>query len=235
MILYRQLDDAYRRVRRQPRPAWLDDTGAVCVDDAIAAIRADRPDPTNSDRVLRTLVEIGRQAPDALTVALYALAPKLRIRLGRTVTDEYRTDVLTDLALVLLDSSLTGPRLAARVVNRAHNRAHKADRRIRTHGIVNVMTVTVREPEHFVRVGSDDEDVAAIAAHRADLCRFHEAVQHRIDEGRLTPAAWEAYRDHRLRRAVDPDAPVCSDHERITASRTATKLARMVDTYLHAA
>jgi len=34
---------------------------------------------------------------------MYALAPRLRIRLGRAVTDEYRHDVLTDLALVLLD------------------------------------------------------------------------------------------------------------------------------------
>jgi hypothetical protein len=235
MILYRQLDDAYRRLRRQPCPVWLGDVCEGGLDGAVAAIRCDRPDSTDSDRVLRTMVEIGRREPDAMTVVLYALAPKLRTRLARTVTDEYRTDALTDLAFVLLDSSFDGARLAARIVNRAHNRAYKGDRRSRTHGTVNVMTVSPREPQHFVRVRSHDEDVATAAVRRADLARFHAAVRARIGEGRLSPAAWAAYRDHRLRRAIDPGAPVCSDHQRITASRAATKLAPLIDMYLHAA
>jgi hypothetical protein len=214
---------------------WLGDVCEGGVDGAVAVIRCDRPDSTDSDRVLRTLVEIGRRWPDAMTVVLYALAPNLRARLARTVTDEYRTDALTDLAFVLHDSSLAGARLAARVVNRAHNRAYKADRRSRTHGTVNVMTVTPREPQHFVRVRSHDEDVATVAAQRADLARFHAAVRERIGEGRLSTAAWAAYRDHRLRRAIDPDAAVCSDHQRITASRAATKLIPLINTYLHAA
>ncbi|HEX6237461.1 MAG TPA: hypothetical protein VFZ68_09710 [Acidimicrobiales bacterium] len=235
MNLYRQLDDTYQQIRRKPVPIWLAGSGPDDLDRAVAAIRADVPDSTASDNVLRHLIDVGRREPEAMTVALYALAPKLRARLGRTVTDEYRSDVLTQLAFVLLDSPVDGTRLAARLVNRAHNRAHKADRRTRTHGIVNVTTVAPYGPEHFERVHSHDGDVAAIVAERVDLARFHAAVGDAIASGRLSEAAWGAYLEHRLRRAVDPDAPVSSSHQRITASRTARKLTPLVETYLHAA
>jgi hypothetical protein len=235
MDLYRRLDDAYRRLRRRPRPGWLADVCVGDVDDAVTIIRRDQPDSTDSDRLLNALVHVGRDEPDALTVALYALVPKLRSRLARTVTDDYRSDVLTDLAFVLLDGSLDGPRLAARVVNRAHSRAHKAVQRTRIHGNVNVTAVAPREPEHFNRLRAHDVDVAASVARRVDLARFHVAVQTAIDRGDLSALAWAAYCDHRLRRVLDPDARVCSGSERITASRTARKLIPLVDAYLHAA
>jgi hypothetical protein len=235
MNLYQQLADTYQRLSRRSRPTWLTEVFAGDLDDAVTTIRNDHPDPTGSDRVLRALIYVGRKEPDALTVALYALAPKVRTRLARTVTDDYRSDVLTDLAFVVLDSPLDGPRLAARLVNRAHNRAHKAVQRTHTHGTVNVTTIAPRDPEHFTRSRAHDEDVAATAARRVDLARFHAAVQGAIDRGQLTEVAWAAYCDHRLRRALDPDAPVCSSHERITASRTGRKLTPLIDTYLHAA
>jgi hypothetical protein len=236
MNLYQQLADAYQRVSRRPRPTWLTEVFAGGLDDAVTTIRSDQPDPAASDHLLRALICIGRQeVPDALTVALYALAPRLRTRLARTFTDDYRSDVLTDLAFVLLDSQLDGPRLGTRLVNRAHTRAHKAVQRTHTHGTVNVTTIAPRDPELFNRSRAHDEDVAATVARRVDLTRFHAQVQDAIDRGLLTEVAWAAYCDHRLRRALDPDAPVCSSHERITASRTARKLTPLIDTYLHAA
>ncbi|MGH9228918.1 MAG: hypothetical protein ACRD07_09350 [Acidimicrobiales bacterium] len=235
MNLYHRIDDGYRRLRGRPRPGWLTEVFAGDLDDAVTIIRRDQPDSTDSDRLLSALIQVGREEPDALTIALHALAPKLRTRLARTVTDDYRSDVLTDLAFVLLDGSLDGPRLAARVVNRAHSRAHKAVQRTRLHGTVNVTTVAPRGPEHFNRLQAHDEDIAATVARRVDLARFHVAVQTAIDRGDLSELAWAAYCDHRLRRVLDPDARVCSGHERITASRTARKLIPLIDTYLHAA
>jgi hypothetical protein len=235
MNLYQQLTDAYDQLGRWPRPTWLRAVFAGDLDDVVTAIRRDQPNPTASDGLLRALICTGRQVPDALTVALYALAPRLRTRLARTVTDDYRSDVLTDLAFVLLDSPLDGPRLAVRLVNRAHTRTHKATRATHTRGTINIMTVAPRDPERFNRSQAHDEDIAASVARRVDLARFHTAVQSAIARGDLSKAAWAAYSDHRLRRALDPDAPVCSSHERITASRTARKLAPIVDTYLHAA
>jgi hypothetical protein len=235
MNLFQQLADAYERVSRRPRPTWLTEVVAGDFADAVTTIRSDQPDPTASDGLLRALICIGRQEPDALTVALYALAPRLRTRLARTVTDDYRSDVLTDLAFVLLDSPLDGPRLAARVVNRAHNRAYKAIQRTHTHGTVNITTIAPRDPEHFNRSRTHDEDIAATVARRVDLARFHAAIQSAINRGHLSELAWAAYCDHRLRRALDPDARVCSSHERITASRTARKLTPIIDTHLHAA
>lgn len=120
MNLYRQLDHAYQHLTRHPRPAWLAAAVPGCdLDDAVAVIRHAKRDTTDADTMLRTLISVGRREPDALTVALHALAPRLRAHLGRTITDDYRSDVLTELAVVLVDSPLDRPRLADRLVNRA--------------------------------------------------------------------------------------------------------------------
>lgn len=236
MNLFRQLDVSYHHLAaRRRRPDWLAPVGAGSLDDAVAAIRADRPDSTRSDTILRTLIQAGRREPDALTVAMHALAPRLRTRLARSVTDDYRDDALTDLAYVLADSSLDGPRLAARLVNRAHNRTYKAAQRLYTRGVVNVMAIAPQDPEHFDRHHDGTEDIASVVARRVDLARFHAAVRAAIDDGELSEQSWTAYRDHRLRRAVDPDGPVCTNHERTTASRAVRKLQPLVDTHLHAA
>lgn len=237
MDLYRQLDAAYQHLTTRPHPPWLAAVTTNGCAEVVAAIRDDQPDPTASDATLCLLLEAARRHPDALTMALHALAPRLRVRLGRSVTDDYRGDVLTDLAMVLLDSPLDGPRLAARLVNRAHNRAYKAARSVHTRGTVNITTVAPLDPVHFARRhdASDAGDVATVAVQRADLARFHTAVRAAIENGELTDDAWAAYRDHRLARVLDADARLCTSHERTTATRTAHKLAPLVDTYLHAA
>jgi hypothetical protein len=237
MNLYRQLDAAYQHLVTRPRPAWLDTVTAGGCDELVAAIRNDHPDPSASDATLRALLEAARRHPDALTVALHALVPRLRARLGRSVTADYRCDVLTDLAIVLLDSPLDGPRLASRLINRAHNRTHKAARSVHVRGVVNITTVAPLGPTHFVNRHDDgnDGDVATIAARRADLARFHMAVRAAIEDGELTENAWAAYRDHRLARALDADARLCTSHERTTATRTARKLEPIIEHCLHAA
>lgn len=236
MNLFRQLDTTYQRLaaRRRP-PAWLAGIHPGGLDDLVTTIRSDRLDPALSDTALRALVEVARNEPTAMTVALYALAPRLRARLARSVTGDYRHDALTELVCVLADSPLDGPRLAARLVNRAHNRAHKAAQRVHTRGVVNVTTIAPQDPEHFVRRRDDQEDIANVVARRVDLLRFHAAVAAAVQAGHVPEASWVAYRDHRLRRAVEPDAPVCSSHQRTTASRAVRKLQPFVDNYLHAA
>lgn len=237
MNLYRQLDTAYQHVTTRAQLPWLATVTTNGCDEVVAAIRDDQPDSTTSDATLRALLEAARRDPDALTVALHALVPRLRVRLGRSVTDDYRGDVLTDLAMVLLDSPFDGPRLAARLVNRAHNRTHKAARSVHTRGVVNITTITPLDPAHFAHRhdASDTEDVATIATDRVDLARFHSAVRAAIEDGELTDDAWAAYRDHRLHRSLDPGARLCTSHERTTASRTARKLEPLIGTYLHAA
>lgn len=235
MDLYRQLDIAYQHIVRRPHPRWLTAISPDPLDDIVTSIRDDRPDPTASDTTLRTMIDIGRHEPDALTVAMHALAPKLRARLGRTVTNDYRHDVLTDLALVLLDSPLDGQRIAARLVNRAHNRTYKAARHTHTRGTVNVIHVAPADPEHFTIRSAATEDIASRVARRVDIARFGDAVNAAITSGQLSETAWTAYRNHRLCRAIDPDAEVCTSHERTTAGRTARKLRPFVERHLHAA
>lgn len=236
MNLFRQLDSTFQRLAmcRRP-PGWLAGIHSGGLDDLVTTIRSDRLDPALSDTALRALVEVARNEPTAMTVALYALAPRLRARLTRSVTGDYRHDALTELVCVIADSPLDGPRLAARLVNRAHNRAHKAAQRVHTRGVVNVTTIAPQDPEHFVRRRDDQEDIATVVARRVDLLRFHAAVAAAVQAGELSEASWVAYRDHRLRRAVEPDAPVCTSHQRTTASRAVRKLQPFVDNYLHAA
>src|SRR4051794_7258337 len=111
MNLYRTLDDTYRHLALRPAPpAW--GSGLRSLDQLVATIRHDQPDPNESDAALRHLLAVGRNEPEALTVVLYALAPALRARIGRAVTEDYRADVLVELSFVLLDSSLDRPGLA---------------------------------------------------------------------------------------------------------------------------
>lgn len=235
MNLFRDLDTTYQHLARRPHPTWLTVISRGGLDEVVATIRDDRHDTTASDTALRALIGVGRHEPDALTVAIHALAPRLRARLGRTVTDEYSHDVLTDLTLVLLDSPLDGPRLANRLVNRAHNRTYKAAQRVHTRGAVHITTVAPHDPEHFARHHDRSDDIATIVAQRVDLARFHTAIRTAIDTGKLSEPSWAAYRDHRLRRALDIDDRICTNHERTTASRTARKLEPLIATYLHAA
>lgn len=231
MNLYQQLDDSYRHLTRRDRPAWLD---AGSLDDLVDTIRDDRPDSTASDLQLHRLVSVARHDRDALTVALYALATKLRCRLGRAITDEFRCDALSDLVLVLLDSPLDGSRLAGRLVNRAHNRTHKNARHVHRRGVVNPVTITATDPQHFTAHPAPDRDIADIAASRVDLERFARGVQAAVAAGDLSERAWLAYREHRLRRAV-ADSPACGAYQRTTASRTARKLQALTEQTLHAA
>ena len=231
---YQQVTARYHHLARRHHPAWLAKTGAATLDQLVDTIRD--PNAPAADGMLRSLVTAGRADPDALTVALHALLPALQARLGRTVTEDYRTDMLTDLTLVLLDGPLEGHRLAHRLVNRAHNRTYKTARRVHTRGVTNITTITTCDPGHLTRrADRGTGDLATAVALRVDLARFHAAVQAAIDHGQLSPDAWAAYRDHRLRRAVDPTAPVCGSHERTTALRTARKLIPLVESCLHAA
>jgi hypothetical protein len=101
----------HRRARRPAPPA--DPAGRLahgCAthDEIVTAIRDDHPDPSRSDTILRGLLVTDHAQRDASTVVLHALAPALRSRLGRAITDEYRSDALTDPAC-LSDRAVVSP------------------------------------------------------------------------------------------------------------------------------
>lgn len=234
MDLYRSLDDAYRQLADRPTPpAWQAHLGDL--DRVVATIRDVRPDASRSDAALRRLVTIGRDRRDALTVALYALAPALRARTGRAVSDDYRADALTELTFVLLDSPLDRPGLAHRLVNRAHNRVYKAAKRVHQRGVVRTVTTTTHDPDWIDQHDVSTIDFAEVVAQRVDFARFHAAVDEAIVSGQLSRTLWAAYRDHRLRRAVDPSSPACDGVQRKLATRASVRIQPLIDTYLHAA
>jgi len=238
---YRDLDDAYQRLARRPARRTILTRQGADLDAIVATIRDDTPNSGPSDLTLRALIAAGRTDPDALTVALYALAPELRARLSRTATGEYHADALGDLALVILDSDLDRPGLAHRLVNRAHNRVWRSARRVHTRGVLNVTTTVPCPPDRLARLHDHrpgvTADVADTVINRVDLERFQTAVETAIADGLIPPAVWAAYRDHRLHRAVTVGLPASSSRERVAAHRAARRLAPYIDTYLglHAA
>src|SRR5690606_15202155 len=149
----------YRRIARYGLPdQWCIDL--TTLDDVVEAIRDHREHQDRSDDLTRRLATIARTDQRATVVVLCALAPLLGARLGRAVTAEYRTDALTELAMVILDSPLDGPRLAHRLVNRAHTRVYKAARRVEQRGVVHIVEIAPVDPQRMpASVGTCTPDI----------------------------------------------------------------------------
>lgn len=235
MNLFRHIEADYRRIARDGLPdQWRID--AATLDDAVETIRNHRENQDRSDDLTRRLATIARTDQRAAVVVLYALAPLLGARLGRAVTAEYRTDALTELAMVILDSPVDGPRLAHRLVNRAHTRVYKAARRVEQRGVVNIVEIAPVDPMRMLAsmvVGTPD--IAEGVTDRLALTRFNNAVLAAVARGDLSASGWAAFRDHRLRRALDPWGEPSTGVQRKLASRAASRIQPLVDQYLHAA
>ncbi len=235
MNLFRHIEADYRRVARDGIPdQWGIDL--VTLDDVVEAVRDHREHQERSDGLTRRLATIARTDQRAAVVVLYALAPMLGARLGRAVTAEYRTDALTELAMVILDSPLDGPRLAHRLVNRAHTRVYKAARRVERRGVVHIVEIAPVDPHRMAAsVGTCAADIADGVTDRLALARFNNAVLAAVDGGALSAHVWAAYREHRLRRAFDPSGPTSTGVQRKLASRAASRIQPLVELHLHAA
>ena len=235
MNLFRHIEADYRRIARDGLPdQWCIDLAGF--DDVVEAIRDHREHQERSDDLTLRLATIARTDQRAAVVVLYALAPLLGARLGRAVTTEYRTDALTELAMVIVDSPLDGPRLAHRLVNRAHTRVYKAARRVEQRGVVHIVEIAPVDPQRMsASVGTCTPDIADGVTDRLALARFNNAVLTAVGCGELSASLWSAFRDHRLWRALDPSGPTCSGVQRKLASRAAVRIQPIVDQYLHAA
>lgn len=236
MNLFRHIEADYRRIDRDGLPdLWCIDLATL--DDVIEVIRDHREQQERSDDLTRHLATIARTDQRAAVVVLYALAPLLGARLGRSVTAEYRTDALTELAMVILGSPLDGSRLAHRLVNRAHTRVYKAARRVEHRGVVHIVEIAPIDPQRMAaNAGTCVSDIAEGVTNRLALARFNEAVMTAVATGDLSESVWSAFRDHRLRRALDPSGGAASTGvQRKLASRAAARVQPLVAQYLHAA
>jgi hypothetical protein len=235
MNLYNTIDTDYRRVARRRLPdTW--ELQVDSTDEAVAAIRSHQENPDRSDDLTRRLALLARTDQRAGVVLLYALAPLLRSRLGRSITEEYRNDALSELAIVILHSNLDGTRLAHRLVNRAHTRVHKAARRVEQRGVVHVVEIAPVDPRRLMgNAATHVADIADVVVDRLAITDFNGAVLAAVESGDLSPSLWAAFRDHRLRRAIDPSGPTSTGVERKVASRAALRIQPLVDQYLHAA
>jgi hypothetical protein len=235
MNLFRHIEADYRRIARDGLPdQWCIDLATL--DDVVEAIRDHREHQKRSDDLTRRLATIARTDQRAAVVVLYALAPLLGARLGRAVTTEYRTDALTELAMVILDSPLDGDRLAHRLVNRAHTRVYKAARRVEQRGVVNIVEIAPVDPMRMMaRMVVSSPDIAEGVTDRLALARFNGAVLGAVGSGELSATVWAAFRDHRLRRALDPSGLTSTGVQRKLASRAALRIQPLAYRHLHAA
>ena len=176
---YLELSRTCDRLVRRPMP-WLADPrlGGLTIGGVVSTVRAFRPDPESSDRMIRALTEIGGEETNAMTVFIHALAGPLRSKLRRSVTDDYRSTALGDLTLVIFDSiNRREPEhqdhLARRYLSRAHNRSARGERRSHTHGTKTIATVDPYGPDRLIVIQDlhtpNRDDVATLATDRADL------------------------------------------------------------------
>lgn len=235
---YRQLEAAYQQTRqrhaRRPIPGLGD------LDKIVGTIRDDVAGIVASDEALRDLLALGRTVPEANTVALHALAPALAYRISRTATVEYHQDALTELAFVILDSDLTGARLAHRLVNRTHSRIWRAARTDRVRGGRNPVEIVPREPDRLQLLQDETGSADCFADNvvdRVSIQRFCDAVSRAVEGGVIPLYVWDAYRTTRLQRTVVVGLAPTTGQERVHAHRAVRRLAPYVDAHLavHAA
>lgn len=234
---YDRLHHEFLRLERTPNRVRAGGDIPLC--DLVDIIRNDHHDQHASDDAIRTLVAEGRTNPDALTVALHALVPKLRTRLARAATAEYRVDALANLAIVMLESDLATPHLARRLVNRAHNRTWRAAGRVRTRGRAHITTNVPCDPADFetLHAGPDDRPDIDAAIERADLDRFRNAVGAAIVGGDLAAHHWTTFCELRLIRPLLADPAPTTGRERVAACRAARQIVPLARIHLgvHAA
>ena len=244
MHCYQSLEAAALDITRR-HPAWIDtlipttdmtggkrDMSALDVISRI--VNSDTPDPTESDAIVRRLVDIGRTEPDALAILLQVLARRLRKRISSNALPEYHADVLSTLAMAFLDSPLDKPRVVVQVLNRAHNRVWRQRVSERHRGTVHPLTVDPCQPDvladmHDRRHAQDD--IADQAVRNADLINFANAIQIAVANGELPASAWVNYRDLHLRHVLVSDA-TRSTGDRVRAHRAINSLQHLVERHL---
>ena len=249
---YRAIDAAYNALARR-RPPWIatlapttdtaDWVGRPAreqLDRIVAVVNGDPRNTPASDDMLRRLAAIGRTDSDAITVILRAFIPRLRARIHRTANAEYHGDAIAALAMVCLDSDLTGTGLAMRMLNRAHNRTLRQGRRVRTRGQFNVFTTNPVEPDVLREIGDRGSrftgDHADHVTQIVDLARFSEAARDAVLAGDISERTWEDFRDIKLARAL-LGGPALSATSRTKAHRAGKRMEVLIDSLLcsHAA
>lgn len=231
---YIELARTTERLGRRRLP-WLTDPRLddCTVDELVQTIRDYRVDAEASDRAVRALVDIGTDERDAMTVLINALAGSLRSKLKRVTSAEYRSTVLGDLTVVVLESIADDEpsrqdHLARRYLARAHNRTARAQRLTRTRGTKNLITVEVVGPDRLRLLQEQrhpySEEVASLAIDRADLAAFAVGIDQAIRIGQLSIESWTAFRDHRLGRIFTRPERPASVQDRAAAHRAAKSI-----------
>lgn len=235
---YRDLSTAFAQIVGRRRRLLEADLRAS-IDEVVEAIQARRWEPDRADEALRRCLAVdGPRRSDAELVAIFALGPALRCRVGGAATPEYLADTLANLAVVLGSADLSGPDLATRLVRRAHTTTWRDSCRVRTRGEVHVVVTNPCAPDVLDRVRETamDDPIDAVIR-RLDLVRFASAISSEVEQGRLDEAVWPLFRDHRLRRAWGPVEGRSTATQRVAVTRAARRLESLVRDHLqgHAA
>lgn len=247
MHCYQALETAATNIIRR-NPAWLN-TLPIPPSDAVLSPREklivitrticnDRPDTIASDLLTRQLADIARTDTDGMTLLLAAMSRRLRNRFRTNATDEYHTDGLAFLAILMLDATLERPRVVGRMVNRAHNHVWKAAQREYQRGTANPVTVDPCAPETLCRwhdQRSSVDDVAEQAVRNADLTNFAREIQQAVADRTVPPSTWVNYRDYHLTHELIDTRRTSSD--RVRAYRAIAVVQPFIDQHLvvHAA
>jgi hypothetical protein len=246
---YRQLATSCDRLdRRRPDLVARLDLPGVGTTAELLCVARDTRDPEASDRALKALARAGQHDPDAVTLIIGVVAPRLRAWAAPGRSSEFREDLLGELTVVVYDAIARGDlerldHIADRLRWRAHARVSKRHRRVRWHGEINRTTTDPYDPSRLVTLEAahgpapEPDPVGDGVTLQVDLGRFAAACQAAVADGLVPVAAWEAYRDHRLARALAGPGEAVPDVQRKRAERAALRIRWFVDEALegHAA
>ncbi len=246
---YLDLDNALDRLIRR-RPPWIDTLATIrpidgrpsaeALTTVIRTINADPGNTPASDRIIRQLIELGREESDAITLIARALAPRLRAKIGNGGSEEFHADAMSTLVIACMGDEITGERLALKLINRAHNHTWRHSVRTRRRGIHGQFEIRPLDPERVADIadhlGINAADPADHVARAVDLSRFAGAVRAAIEADEISEATWTRYVDYRLARALDRPGGL-SSVARSQASRCGTRLLPWIEQFLesHAA
>lgn len=199
--IHQQIRTAVANMANRPVPArWVAAEPTLAAHSSpaglVAAVRRD-PSSQASDDALRALLRLARHDTDAATVVLDALLPTMSRCIGRTAHPMFYEDVLTELALVILEvddqrSDQVAKRLAKKAVRRSLRR------------------VEIENRHRDSRLGLDEgfdsptngASVEDQALQRTELTEVARRVAQAIEAGRMTPGAWTAFLDGKVIPAV---------------------------------
>ncbi len=193
-----ELNESLRRgyavfARRRIPDSWAEREPSLAAyaepAELVGAIRKDALNP-RSDALVRSLIHLSADQPDAIVILLEAVTPRLFGRMIGGQSIEYRDAILLDLVAVILESGdLDGlDHLVRRLANRAYKRAQRRWFADKLRGETEIYS------ESGVSLAATAPSIEDEVVIRVEFEAVRETVNQALESGELTADEWDIVR-----------------------------------------